>query len=121
MCVCVCVCVCSVVCVVQMLTLSPPAGPLYVLVEYASQGNLREYLRARRPLGLEYWSESRQATLDSLEIRSLVSAAYQVARGMNYLASKKVRNFNKLCLYITFLPGQCSSDHVTDNNTETEA
>lgn len=64
-------------------------GPLYVVVEYAAQGNLREYLRARRPVGAEYWSSSRQASLGSLEVRELVSAAYQVARGMAYLASKK--------------------------------
>uniref|UniRef100_A0A3P8UR35 receptor protein-tyrosine kinase n=1 Tax=Cynoglossus semilaevis TaxID=244447 RepID=A0A3P8UR35_CYNSE len=64
-------------------------GPLYVVVEYASQGNLREYLRSRRPLGLEYWSGSRQSSLGSLEVRELVSCAYQVARGMSYLASKK--------------------------------
>ncbi|XP_006782258.1 fibroblast growth factor receptor 1-A-like isoform X1 [Neolamprologus brichardi] len=64
-------------------------GPLYVVVEYAAQGNLREYLRARRPVGAEYWSGSRQAPLGSLEVRELVSAAYQVARGMAYLASKK--------------------------------
>uniref|UniRef100_A0AAX7VUD9 Fibroblast growth factor receptor n=2 Tax=Astatotilapia calliptera TaxID=8154 RepID=A0AAX7VUD9_ASTCA len=64
-------------------------GPLYVVVEYAAQGNLREYLRARRPVGVEYWSSSRQASLGSLEVRELVSAAYQVARGMAYLASKK--------------------------------
>uniref|UniRef100_A0AAY4E0J7 Fibroblast growth factor receptor n=1 Tax=Denticeps clupeoides TaxID=299321 RepID=A0AAY4E0J7_9TELE len=30
------------------------ACPLYVIVEYASKGNLREYLRARRPPGMEY-------------------------------------------------------------------
>ena len=78
----------------QMSNLTPPpaalSGPLYVVVEYASQGNLREYLRGRRPVGLEYWSGSRRASLGSLEIRELVSAAYQVARGMAYLASKKV-------------------------------
>lgn len=62
-----------------------------MVVEYAAQGNLREYLRARRPVGAEYWSGSRQAPLGSLEVRELVSAAYQVARGMAYLASKKVR------------------------------
>lgn len=62
-----------------------------MVVEYAAQGNLREYLRARRPVGAEYWSGSRQASLGSLEVRELVSAAYQVARGMAYLASKKVR------------------------------
>lgn len=69
--------------------LSP--GPLHVVVEYASQGNLREYLRCRRPVGLEYWSGPTQAPLDTLEVRELVSAAYQVARGMAYLASQKVR------------------------------
>lgn len=62
-----------------------------MLVEYASKGNLRDYLRARRPAGLEYWSSSRPVSLASLEIMELVSAAYQVARGMAYLASKKVR------------------------------
>lgn len=62
-----------------------------MVVEYASKGNLREYLRARRPVGVEYWSGARQPLLGGVEIRELVSAAYQVARGMSYLASKKVR------------------------------
>ncbi|KAI3362476.1 hypothetical protein L3Q82_012766 [Scortum barcoo] len=75
--------------IINLLGACTQDGPLYVVVEYASQGNLREYLRARRPVGLEYWSGSRQASLGSLEIRELVSAAYQVARGMTYLASKK--------------------------------
>lgn len=67
-----------------------PSGPLFVVVEYASKGNLREYLRARRPVGLEYWNGSRPVSLGNLQIMELVSAAYQVARGMAYLASKKV-------------------------------
>lgn len=67
-----------------------PSGPLYVVVEYASQGNLREYLRARRPVGLEYWSGSRPVSLANMELMELFSAAYQVARGMAYLASRKV-------------------------------
>ncbi|XP_072227933.1 fibroblast growth factor receptor 1b [Leuresthes tenuis] len=75
--------------IINLLGSCSQDGPLYVVVEYASQGNLREYLRARRPAGLEYWSGLRQATLGSVEIRELVSAAYQVARGMAYLASKK--------------------------------
>jgi len=80
-------------CGVQALTsdLLSPAGPLYVVVEYASQGNLREFLRTRRPVGLEYWSGPQRAPLGGPEVRELVSAAYQVARGMDYLASKKVR------------------------------
>lgn len=71
-------------------------GPLYVLVEYASKGNLRDYLRARRPARLEYWSSSSPVSLASLEIMELVSAAYQVARGMAYLASKKVCSHSAL-------------------------
>uniref|UniRef100_A0A8C6NJD3 Fibroblast growth factor receptor n=1 Tax=Nothobranchius furzeri TaxID=105023 RepID=A0A8C6NJD3_NOTFU len=75
--------------IINLLGACTQDGPLYVIVEYASQGNLREYLRARRLAGSECWSGLQQAALGSVEIRALVSAAYQVARGMAYLASKK--------------------------------
>lgn len=75
--------------IINLLGACTQDGPLYVVVEYAEQGNLREYLRARRPAGLEYWSGPRHPSLGNLEIRELVSSAYQVARGMAYLASKK--------------------------------
>ncbi|XP_037547668.1 fibroblast growth factor receptor 1-A-like [Nematolebias whitei] len=75
--------------IINLLGACTQDGPLYVIVEYASQGNLREYLRGRRPAGLEYWSGVQQTALGRMEIRELVSAAYQVARGMAYLASKK--------------------------------
>ncbi|KAM3874231.1 fibroblast growth factor receptor 1b [Diretmus argenteus] len=75
--------------IINLLGACTQDGTLYVVVEYASQGNLREYLRFRRPAGLEYWSGPRQPSLGHLEVRELVSAAYQVARGMAYLASKK--------------------------------
>lgn len=72
--------------------LSVPAlpGPLYVIVEYASKGNLREYLQARRPPGLEYCYNPSHNPEEQLSSKDLVSCAYQVARGMEYLASKKV-------------------------------
>lgn len=67
-----------------------PAGPLYVLVEYASKGNLREYLRARRPPGMDYSFDTCKIPDEQLTFKDLVSCAYQVARGMEYLASQKV-------------------------------
>ena len=69
-----------------------PAGPLYVIVEYASKGNLREYLQARRPPGMEYCYNPTRVPEEQLSFKDLVSCAYQVARGMEYLASKKVRS-----------------------------
>lgn len=66
------------------------AGPLYVLVEYAAKGNLREYLRARRPPGLDYSFDTCKLPEEQLTFKDLVSCAYQVARGMEYLASQKV-------------------------------
>ena len=56
-------------------------GPLFVVVEYAPNGNLRQFLKDRRP--------TREHTTD-LTLKDLVSFAYQVARGMEYLSSRKV-------------------------------
>lgn len=70
-------------------------GPLYVIVEYASKGNLREYLRARRPAGMEYSYDIAHVSDEQLTFKDLVSCTYQVARGMEYLASQKVRGGHK--------------------------
>lgn len=60
-------------------------------MEYASKGNLREYLRARRPPGMDYSFDTCKIPDEQLTFKDLVSCAYQVARGMEYLASQKVR------------------------------
>ncbi|XP_078522443.1 fibroblast growth factor receptor 1 isoform X1 [Lissotriton helveticus] len=75
--------------IINLLGACTQDGPLYVIVEYASKGNLREYLRARRPPGMEYCYNPIHASKDMLSFKDLVSCAYQVARGMEYLASKK--------------------------------
>ena len=73
------------------------SGPLYVVVEFAPNGNLRQFLRKRRP------TREIPTTLTALRDRrpvrengstlthmDLVSFSYQVCRGMEYLSSKKV-------------------------------
>ena len=82
---------------VKLLLSFSLSGPLYVVVEFAPNGNLRQFLRKRRP------TREIPTTLTALRDRrpvrengstlthmDLVSFSYQVCRGMEYLSSKKV-------------------------------
>uniref|UniRef100_H3AMP8 Fibroblast growth factor receptor n=1 Tax=Latimeria chalumnae TaxID=7897 RepID=H3AMP8_LATCH len=75
--------------IINLLGVCTQDGPVYVIVEYASKGNLREYLRARRPPGMDYTFDVTKVPEEQLTFKDLVSCAYQVARGMEYLASKR--------------------------------
>ncbi|ELW47982.1 Fibroblast growth factor receptor 4 [Tupaia chinensis] len=73
--------------IINLLGVCTQEGPLYVIVECAAQGNLREFLRARRP-GPDSLDGPRSSE-GPLSFPALVSCAYQVARGMQYLESRK--------------------------------
>uniref|UniRef100_A0A8C4WY24 receptor protein-tyrosine kinase n=3 Tax=Eptatretus burgeri TaxID=7764 RepID=A0A8C4WY24_EPTBU len=75
--------------IINLLGACTQNGPLYVIVEFAAKGNLREYLRMRRPAGEDYSFDVTSLPPEQLTFQDLVSCAYQVARGMEYLASKK--------------------------------
>eukprot|EP00062_Callorhinchus_milii_P025034 gi/632985574/ref/XP_007909759.1/ PREDICTED: fibroblast growth factor receptor 1-like [Callorhinchus milii] len=81
--------------IINLLGACTQDGPLYVIVEFASKGNLREYLRARRPPGMDYCPN--HIPDEQLSFKELISCAYQVSRGMEYLAS------NKVCLSLATL------------------
>lgn len=81
--------------IINLIGCCTQGGPLYVVVEYAPYGNLRDFLREHRPssgyeiaVGTEVLTKEKK----TLTQKDLVSFAYQVARGMDYLSSRRVRN-----------------------------
>ncbi|CAB3399373.1 unnamed protein product [Caenorhabditis bovis] len=83
------------------------SGPLYVVLELCRHGNLRDFLRAHRPKeeksskkssqDLEDYLEPRKISdkeeidlIPNLTQRHLVGFAWQVAKGMDFMAKKKI-------------------------------
>jgi len=80
--------------IINLLGCCTQDGPLYVVVEYAPHGNLRDLLRQHRPSsGYEPAIGTDLKEKKTLTQKDLVSFAYQVARGMEYLASRRVSVF----------------------------
>ncbi|XP_068917426.1 fibroblast growth factor receptor homolog 1-like isoform X9 [Tenebrio molitor] len=76
--------------IINLLGCCTQDGPLYVVVEFAPHGNLRDFLRQHRPSsGYEPAIGIVEKERKTLTQKDLVSFAYQVARGMEYLASRR--------------------------------
>ncbi|KAL6263768.1 hypothetical protein P5V15_003852 [Pogonomyrmex californicus] len=76
--------------IINLLGACTQNGPLYVVVEFAPHGNLRDFLRDHRPSsGYEPAIGQEPKERKTLTQKDLVSFAYQVARGMEYLASRR--------------------------------
>ena len=75
--------------IINLLGCCTQQGSLYVIVEFANHGNLRDYLRDKR-VSSGYERPIGQAPKDGISEKDLISFSYQVTRGMEYLASKKV-------------------------------
>lgn len=76
--------------IINLLGCCTQNGPLYVVVEYAPHGNLRDFLRQHRTSsGYEPAIGIVEKEKKTLTQKDLVSFAYQVAKGMEYLASRR--------------------------------
>ncbi|XP_018570121.1 fibroblast growth factor receptor homolog 1 isoform X2 [Anoplophora glabripennis] len=75
--------------IINLLGCCTQGGPLYVVVEYAPHGNLRDFLRQHRPSSGYELAVGDKKEKKTLTQKDLVSFAYQVARGMEYLASRR--------------------------------
>lgn len=73
--------------IINLVACCSQDGPLLVIVEYAPHGNLRDFLRKYRPSNYEENDNEKERQV--LTQKNLVSYAYQIARGMEYLASRK--------------------------------
>lgn len=72
--------------IINLLGCCSQDGPLYVIVEYAQHGNLKDFLKKNLAMA-DYNTLNTQHVLTQKE---LTSFAFQVARGMEYLASCRV-------------------------------
>lgn len=81
--------------IINLIGCCTQGGPLYVVVEYAPFGNLKDFLREHRPAsGYEIAFGAEHKEKQGLTQKDLVSFAYQVARGMEYLSSRRVTRTN---------------------------
>lgn len=84
--------------IINLLGCCSQNGPLWVIVEYAPHGNLKDFLKQNRPGTLQRRSDSDGYLDDSsllapkqqLGEKELIMFAFQIARGMEYLASRRV-------------------------------
>ena len=68
-------------------------GPLYLIMEFAEHGSLRNYLRSERG------SISKTTQQSSDKFRILLSFGWQISKGMAYLEGLKV-SVESLCFWL---------------------
>ncbi|XP_065359908.1 fibroblast growth factor receptor homolog 1 [Calliphora vicina] len=80
--------------IINLLGCCSQNGPLWVIVEFAPHGNLKDFLKKNRPLS-NWGSCSLKRNSEYLDDKThltekhLISFAFQIARGMEYLASRR--------------------------------
>ncbi|XP_044250142.1 fibroblast growth factor receptor homolog 1 [Drosophila takahashii] len=79
--------------IINLLGCCSQSGPLYVIVEFAPHGNLKDFLFKNRPFGRDQDRDSSQPPPSPpahvITEKDLIKFAHQIARGMDYLASRR--------------------------------
>ncbi|XP_043652407.1 fibroblast growth factor receptor homolog 1 [Drosophila teissieri] len=79
--------------IINLLGCCSQNGPLYVIVEYAPHGNLKDFLYKNRPFGRDQDRDGSQPPPSPpahvITEKDLIKFAHQIARGMDYLASRR--------------------------------
>ena len=64
---------------------------LMVIMEFAPHGSLLGFLRSKREIYQPKWIKTTPDPKKEYTLADLVMATYQVSKGLEFLASKKVR------------------------------
>lgn len=75
--------------IVNLLGACTKGDRLLIIMEFAPHGNLSKFLRKKRDIYEPTWETTTNNPDVELTISNLVVYAYQIARGMEFLASKK--------------------------------
>lgn len=73
--------------IINLLGVCTQDGPLYVIVEFAEHGNLRDFLRQHSDVSDGYERPNSERPI--ISERQLISFARQICKGMEYLGSMK--------------------------------
>ena len=65
-------------------------GPVCIIMEHAEHGSLRDYLRKSRGIFRNTEDTSYQSKVEFLQPSDILSFAWQIAKGMEYLSSTKL-------------------------------
>lgn len=76
--------------IVNLLGACTKGDRLLIIMEFAPHGNLLKFLRGKREIYEPTWVTTTNNPEVELTITNLVSYSYQISRGMEFLASKKV-------------------------------